>query len=223
MNNPITARRRPGEGVAIASLCLTLVMSTTARAEDVGQLQTAVETGNLQGVVELVSANPERVTAEDRLGKLPLHYAAAAGQAEIVTFLLKHGADVMARDHRGWTALHYAAENGHVDVIELLLARGAEVNAANLMNWTPLHQAVLRRQTDAVLALIKEGADVFAETSRNLTAYALALENGDREVAAHLMAAMEAVPKPAAPAALAVRPKTPVTIELTSTREASAN
>jgi ankyrin repeat protein len=60
----------------------------------------------------------------------PLHSAAAARSAEVVTLLLEHGAPPDAAQHGGWTALHAAAMHGDVPMARTLLAHGADPDLA---------------------------------------------------------------------------------------------
>ena len=76
-----------------------------------------------------------------RRRKLPLHYAAARGQIDIVTSLLSQGADVNAPDDDGLTPLHEAAKKGHKDVVKHLLSSGANMNPKNKNGSTPLYFA----------------------------------------------------------------------------------
>lgn len=175
----------------IASVCLFLLSPLTGHASNNEELLWTVSgSGDLRALTALVKSNAGLVTAHDRYGMLPLHYAAAAGQIAIVKFLLENGADITDQDNRGWTALHHAVENKQVEMMELLVAHGAKVDAPNFMQWTPLHLAVLRMDKAMLIALIKAGADVYAKTSRGLTPYNLAVDNGRRDLVDHLVAAM---------------------------------
>ena len=49
-------------------------------------------------------------------GLIPLHNACSFGHSDVVTLLLKHGADPNSRDNWNFTPLHEAAIKGKVDV-----------------------------------------------------------------------------------------------------------
>ena len=70
-----------------------------------------------------------------------LHFAAKAGQLEVVEFLLNDGADVNARTHHDETPLMEAVDHGHDRVAELLLKNKADVNAVTVSGKTALHGA----------------------------------------------------------------------------------
>jgi len=59
-------------------------------------------------------------------------YASKEGKIEIVTELLKHGANTEYHDESGLTALFEAVDGGNVEVVRLLLSCGAIVNASSL-------------------------------------------------------------------------------------------
>jgi ankyrin repeat protein len=69
----------------------------------------------------------DTLTLEDpELAGLALIEAAMLGEHELVTALVRAGADVNARNGVNATALHQAAINGDQKLVELLLARGAD-------------------------------------------------------------------------------------------------
>ena len=71
-----------------------------------------------------------------------LHYAAAAGHAEMARWLLNSGAVLDMVWHRGKTALWEAAYWGRPAVVGLLLSRGANKETNYDGGSTPLHAAV---------------------------------------------------------------------------------
>jgi ankyrin repeat protein len=97
----------------------------------------------------------------DKAGRFPLHYAAAANDADSVHHLLNHGADPNAQDGQGLTPLHLAAGQGAVEAAQILLTAGARVDLANRHGNTPLWTAVFNsRGTGEVIQLLRRyGAD----------------------------------------------------------------
>ena len=49
------------------------------------------------------------------------------GQAKVVKYLLKSGAQVDAASRRGRTPLHDACKRGHSEVVELLVEAGTDI------------------------------------------------------------------------------------------------
>jgi hypothetical protein len=98
---------------------------------DVGaELFSAVSSGNVKRVRELLATERGAASARDDEGATPLHYATLNGHREIVELLLANGADINARDTQfgatpaGW-AIEYLRERGGLlgmEVEDLLLA-----------------------------------------------------------------------------------------------------
>jgi hypothetical protein len=96
--------------------------------------------------------NGADVTAQNRRGAEPLHYAADGGpglrtwnpqqQAEIITFLIKAGADPNALDKSGVAPLHRAVRQRCPTAVNTLLRNGAQIRLKNKSGSTPLHLAV---------------------------------------------------------------------------------
>ena len=86
----------------------------------------------------------------------PLMLASRDGHVNVVTFLIKHGADVDLQHKDGDTALHYAASFSDVfpEIVETLLNLGAS-HMCNHQGLTPLHQASITGNTAVVKCLIE--------------------------------------------------------------------
>ena len=91
-----------------------------------------------------------------------------AGDHELVSLLLKHGAEVNGCDSvYGETALHWAARRGDETMLQLLIERGGDVNLASRTDGdTVLHVACLSggrgRGVGIGRLLLAHGADVNA-------------------------------------------------------------
>jgi uncharacterized protein len=97
----------------------------------------------------------------DKEGRIPLHYAALANDADAVSKLLTEGADPNVADQLGFTPLHFAAQEGASAAAQILLAAGAQVDAANSYGNTPLFTAVFnsRGRGELIRLLRRHGAD----------------------------------------------------------------
>jgi len=65
----------------------------------------------------------------DAYGRIPLHYASAAGDVPTVHRLLAEGADPNAADDNGMTPLHFATQESRLEVALILLDAGASVDS----------------------------------------------------------------------------------------------
>jgi len=88
--------------------------------------------------------------------------AAADGQTQRVSYLIRLGAVLDYGEYRGFTALHYAAMNGFEDTVEVLLAAGCDVNALSMDHGMPLHPAAISGRENVVHKLLSYRAHLDA-------------------------------------------------------------
>jgi ankyrin repeat protein len=101
--------------------------------------------------------------------------AAHEGFDDIVTLLLKFGANIETTDPAGSRALHWAVKNDHPDTVRLLLSHGAEIDPLGPANLTPLQSAAMDNQVQMAELLIEKGADVNAIGQNGKTAMMLSI------------------------------------------------
>ena len=77
---------------------------------------------------EALLADPESIDTRDALGRTPLLWAAARGDAKSAVTLLSHGADPNILDNQLAPPVSYAADRGHAVCVRLLLEAGAETD-----------------------------------------------------------------------------------------------
>jgi hypothetical protein len=88
------------------------------------ELFSAVASGNVVRVRELLAADPAAASGTDDQGATPLHHATFRGRRELAELLLARGADINARDAQfgatpaGW-AIEYLRERGGLLAIEI--------------------------------------------------------------------------------------------------------
>ncbi|RHY88181.1 hypothetical protein DYB26_015184, partial [Aphanomyces astaci] len=78
-------------------------------------------------------------------------------RAELVDYMIDHGAWHECRDGRGFTPLLLAASLGHVDCIQVLLARAADRNALTTTQQDAIGLATSLNQVAAVASLLEAG------------------------------------------------------------------
>jgi ankyrin repeat protein len=136
--------------------------------------------------VDVNSSTIEQVT--------PLHEAAEAGQLEVVTWLLDHGANPNTRTiaHPGeagaYTPLHLGVQNGHLEVSKTLLQRGANIDAKTSDGSTPLIIASENGRLDLVMFLVISGASLRLHDQMKHTPFTTALAGGHLQLAKYLLA-----------------------------------
>lgn len=89
---------------------------------------------------------------DDRCGYTPLMYAVRYGDAEMVKFLIKHGADVNARDFCGFTPVSIVADslndNTGVEILHILIENGADINTETNFGQSPQWLAYRRTTSE---------------------------------------------------------------------------
>lgn len=109
----------------------------------------------------LLDANKD-FDLENLKGWTPLMLAADKGCFQILSRLIKMGANVNARSSDAkWTALMSASANGFLDIAEVLIAAGADVNAQQAGGWNPLMIAAQAGHTSLVRLLLRHHAIIF--------------------------------------------------------------
>jgi len=83
------------------------------------QLNLAISKGDLAKVQQLVEIGVD-VNKKDERGKTPLMYAILFKQTEIVSYLIKKGADYRAEDAQGNSISDYAEKSKSEEIIKLV-------------------------------------------------------------------------------------------------------
>ena len=95
-----------------------------------------------------------------------LDKAAQKGTPEMISLIIRSGADINVRGYNRMTPLMTAIEYENNGAAWLFIQSGADVNAADIYGVTPLMRAVGKGNVDIVRELIKKGADVKAVTQK---------------------------------------------------------
>lgn len=109
--------------------------------------------GHKQEIRNLLKKKIGSIDAADPVhGWTGLHWAAAAGHAEIVQILIQAGASVNARDKHESTPLHWAAATGQQSVLPVLTRGGGNLHMKDKRGRTPIGVAVKHQQEFAAEA-----------------------------------------------------------------------
>lgn len=100
-----------------------------------------------------VMALLDKGAAVNKQGWTPLHYAAAAGDNEIVKILMDKAAQLDALSPNGTTPMMMAARNGHILTVKLLLDAGADATLKNQRDMTAIDFARMNGHKDIVEGL----------------------------------------------------------------------
>lgn len=120
----------------------------------------AVREQNILDVRSLITEKVD-VNKSNAAGLTPLHLA--VDSEEIVTELIKAGAEVDAKDHQGNTPLHSSVWIEHNSkILKILINHGADVDCKNLRGETPLHCAAESSNRETIEYLLSRGAQVNA-------------------------------------------------------------
>ncbi|XP_075545338.1 no mechanoreceptor potential C [Dermacentor variabilis] len=122
-------------------------------------LHFAAQGGHLAVASILLSRAESQLQCVDKLGRTPLHVAAAAGKREMVGLLHSQGAEINAADNMGWTALHFAARHGYLGVVKILVENGAFAKAVTKDGKVPLCLAAAEGHYDIISYLLKKDHD----------------------------------------------------------------
>jgi ankyrin repeat protein len=129
----------------------------------------ACRRGDAADVTKVCELFPELVNSPDVKGFTPLIIAAYNNQPEIVSILVRNGADVNAQDASGNTALMGASFKGYPEIVKILLDAGADVNQRNGQGAPALTFAATFGQLAIAELLLQKGAEKNFADSRGKT------------------------------------------------------
>ncbi|CAI0447090.1 unnamed protein product, partial [Linum tenue] len=121
------------------------MMNNRNRASRYFRLVSRVREGDIEGLREFISENPESIRFQFPPGLgTALHLAANLGKTEVVEEMMEwaNNEDLAIQDAAGSTALHFAASSGHRRMVELMVRKNANLmTIVNNRKIIPLREA----------------------------------------------------------------------------------
>ncbi|CAH1113127.1 unnamed protein product [Psylliodes chrysocephalus] len=107
--------------------------------EEISEVITAAESGNLEVFQRLYYADPTRLVIRDSRGRTSIHQAASRNRVNILQFIVDQGGDLNIQDNSGNTPLHVAVEHESLDAVDFLLDKGVKTDILNEKNQAAIH------------------------------------------------------------------------------------
>ena len=118
-------------------------------------------------------------------GQTPLHESAINGRIIISQYLLKNGAEIDKKNKNGQTALDVALVNGRTQLADVLIDKFSASFDATQSLFDIVNQHVHDR--DVIRFLVRRGAAINSHDESGNTPLIIAVKNGKRLVAKHLI------------------------------------
>lgn len=117
----------------------------------------------------------QNIDDKDKDGRTLLFHAILAKNDELVSFLIKNGAECNLRDNIGWYPLHYSAQNYLIKITEMLINK-SDINVKDSYGNSVIWRAVFASQGrgEIIKLLLANGADPSLKNNSNVSALDLA-------------------------------------------------
>jgi uncharacterized protein len=174
----------------VAALAAGLRLAAAPALPGEAQLASAIKSGQRAVAIDMIAKKLADVNAAEADGSTALLWAANLNDADLVSRLLKAGANPKVRNQLGSTPLAEAALNANTEMMKALLDAGADPNGPGADGQTPLMIVSRTSNVAAAKLLLDKGANPNSkEAQREQTAlmWAAASSQGAmmRELLAH--------------------------------------
>ena len=142
-------------------------------------LHIAANGGHLNLCKVLIEKHKFDVNMAANHGQTPLHYSAASGSYELVTYFVDMGTDIHLKTNGGQNCLHIAALKGHLKLCKYFLEiHNFDVNMKDNLGWTALHYSVQSGSYELVTYIADMGTDIHLKTSNETNCLHIAALEG---------------------------------------------
>ena len=186
----IVLENNPSSGEIVAALSRSTGGLSTVNQDGKNCLHFLACGSNPKAVEYVLQQDPDLINSADYKGRTPMMAlldASWVGQMpkerqEIISILLKAGADPNTHNGEGETLLHIAASsNNNIDVIIALAKHKANLDARTDKGKTAVHIAAEKKLIDTLDVLLDMGADPNIKDERGWTLLDQLARSGDRD------------------------------------------
>lgn len=130
---------------------MDVIPMSTDEVVEAPDIWDAAEQGKIEQIHQFIRAGVD-VNTVGMWDRTPLHWAALAGQTEVIKILLSMGASAHYQDDEGWTPFHWAVNNSHLESVQLMLQyfNYKSLNVIDQFGRTPIQ---LARSTEIIQLL----------------------------------------------------------------------
>lgn len=176
--------------ILLASLAISFGLTASNQQELVKNLWKAIGTKNKGTAQVLIKKTPKnQINRRDDDGWTLLTWAIYSGNTdEIITALIKNGADIDAATKSGNTPLILAITGNRSDIVELLITLGADPNTGTINDMSPLHLAISGGNTKLIKELLAAGADANRQNKKGVSSLAQAVKENNKQAVELILA-----------------------------------
>ncbi|KAJ3440476.1 cyclin-dependent kinase inhibitor 2c-related [Anaeramoeba flamelloides] len=133
----------------------------------------AVRFKNLPKIDSIIKSNPQIINTFDQKGHTALHIACYLNSTNIVSLLLRNGADPLLTNPKTFSrnALHFACSSGAFEVALLLIKKKIyhDLNQYDDRGYSPLHHAINKKNLFLVELLVQNGSKINISNSKQVS------------------------------------------------------
>eukprot|EP01117_Protostelium_nocturnum_P009177 TRINITY_DN3285_c0_g1_i1.p1 TRINITY_DN3285_c0_g1~~TRINITY_DN3285_c0_g1_i1.p1 ORF type:complete len:775 (+),score=256.10 TRINITY_DN3285_c0_g1_i1:283-2607(+) len=162
-------------------------------AVDATSERAAIHLAAMSGCLEillLLLAEGSNPNQSDKYGWTPLHFAASAGNENIILHLLQNpDVKVDLKNQDGNSPLHYAVRKGITEeILDSFIRRGADINSINDNGDSPLHHnCAMGIDCESTKLIVQHGANIHIANKNGETPLHWAARTGRTEIVEYLL------------------------------------